>query len=63
METTPGTKVDILEGGRWVGPFTITDKSGRSSDHLVLSGSSGMFEHYADAPFNIRPSELEYLTR
>lgn len=59
----PNDKVDILEHGTWIGPFTVTDKSGRTSDHIVLSGPSGMFEHYADAPFNVRPSELEYLTR
>lgn len=50
----PGTRVEILERGSWVGPFTVTDKPGRTPDHLVLSnGSWVVFEHYAD-PYNTR---------
>lgn len=50
-----GTKVEILEQGKWVGPFTVTAQAGRTPDHLVLSGPNGMFELYADAPLNVRP--------
>lgn len=54
MNFIAGDKVEILERGEWVGPFTVTAQVGRSADHLVLRGPSGLFEHYADAPFNIR---------
>jgi hypothetical protein len=50
----PGTKVEIMERGAWVGPFIVTAREGRTPDHLVLSGPSGLFEHYNDAPFNTR---------
>jgi hypothetical protein len=49
-----GTDVEILMGGEWVGPYTVTDGEGRSPEHLVLRGSKGVFEHHNDAPFNIR---------
>lgn len=55
METyEAGTKVEILEQGKWVGPFTVTADAGRTPDHVVLSGPSGRFEQYNDAPFNLR---------
>jgi len=50
----PGTQVEIHTAGEWVGPFTVTDGKGRTPDHLVLTGPSGAFEHYNDAPFNVR---------
>lgn len=51
---SPGTKVEILLQGQWVGPFSVTDNVGRTPDHLVLSGPSGLFEQYNDYPFNLR---------
>jgi len=54
MEIKAGDKVEILERGEWVGPFKVSDKAGRTPEHVVLEGPSGSFEHYADAPFNIR---------
>lgn len=59
MENTfkPGTKVEILERGSWVGPFTVTDGVGRTPQHLVLRGDFGVFEHYNDAPYNTREVE------
>lgn len=51
---TPGTRVQILEAGLWVGPFTVTHHGGRSPEHLVLTGPYGFFEVYNDAPHNIR---------
>ncbi|QFG12154.1 Hypothetical Protein OBI_RACECAR_315 [Arthrobacter phage Racecar] len=56
MDFEAGSKVEILERGEWIGPFTVVDAEGRSADHLVLSGPSGWFEHYNDAPFNVRPA-------
>lgn len=58
-EITPRMKVEILEGGKWIGPFTVTALEGRSPDHLVLNGPSGLFELYNDAPFNVRPVATE----
>jgi hypothetical protein len=55
MDFKAGTKVEILERGEWIGPFTVTEREGRTPDHLVLLGTSGLFEHYNDAPFNVRP--------
>jgi hypothetical protein len=54
---TPGTLVEIMEAGSWNGPHTVTAQTGRTPDHLVLINNSNgvFFEHYADAPFNIRP--------
>jgi hypothetical protein len=49
----PGDEVEILVGGQWTGPYTVTDGEGRSPQHLVLRGKN-VFEHYNDAPFNIR---------
>ena len=53
---TPGTRVEILEAGLWVGPFTVTHHGGRSSEHLVLrtEDEGNYFELYNDAPHNIR---------
>lgn len=53
MEFATGTKIEVLIGNEWIGPFTVTEKAGRTSDHLVLAGDSGEFEHYADE-FNTR---------
>lgn len=53
----PGTRVEILIRGTWTGPFTVTPHTARSADHLVLTGPSGMFEHYNDAPYNTRIHE------
>jgi glyoxylase-like metal-dependent hydrolase (beta-lactamase superfamily II) len=52
----PGTKVEILERGEWVGPFTVMAMTGRTPDHLVLLNPKNgvFFEHYNDAPFNTR---------
>lgn len=52
-----GTKVEILTGGAWEGPFTVAEGQARTADHLVLQGQHGTFEHYNDAPFNTRPAE------
>jgi hypothetical protein len=49
----PGDEVEILMGGEWVGPYTVTDGEGRSPEHLVLRGKN-VFEHHNDAPHNIR---------
>ena len=49
----PGDEVEILMGGEWVGPYTVTDGEGRSPQHLVLRGKN-VFEHHNDAPHNIR---------
>lgn len=56
METfTKGQQVEILDRGEWIGPFTVTNKVGRTPDHLVLEGPFGfLFEQYNDAPYNIR---------
>jgi hypothetical protein len=51
----PRMNVEILEQGKWVGPFLVTAFEGRTKDHLVLRGPNGMFEIYNDAPFNVRP--------
>lgn len=55
MKFEAGTKVEIMENGKWIGPFTVTAFEGRTPNHLVLKGPSGMFEIYNDAPFNVRP--------
>lgn len=49
-----GDKVEILIDGVWERTFIVTAKEGRSPDHLVLNGPSGLFEHYNDAPYNTR---------
>ena len=50
-----GDQVEILMAGEWVGPFEIVmGQPGRTPDHLILSGPSGLFEHYNDAPYNTR---------
>lgn len=49
-----GCAVEILAGGQWTGPYTVTDGEGRTPDHLVLRGTRGVFEHHNDAPFNLR---------
>lgn len=55
---TEGQAVEILERGEWIGPFTVTAHKGRTADHLVLNGPSGLFEEYNDAPYNVRPVEV-----
>jgi hypothetical protein len=50
----PGDEVEILMGGQWTGPYTVTDGEGRSPEHLVLRGRNGVFEHHNDAPHNTR---------
>lgn len=58
MTFEPGTQVEILERGEWVGPFTVSARyEGRTRNHLVLIGPHGAFEHYNDAPFNVRTKE------
>jgi len=54
MEIQPGDRVEILERGEWIGPFKVSNKAGRTPEHVVLEGPNGGFELYADAPFNIR---------
>lgn len=49
-----GAQVEILCGGQWTGPYTVTDGDGRSPEHLVLRGHVGVFEHHNDAPYNLR---------
>lgn len=53
----PYTQVEILMAGTWEGPFIVTALEGRTPEHLVLRGPSGLFEHHNDAPFNTRPKE------
>jgi hypothetical protein len=52
-----GDKVDILEQGKWIGPFKVQAVGGRTQDHIILSGPNGGFEMYNDFPFNIRHHE------
>ena len=59
MHFEPGTQVDMLVHGRWVGPYTVTAHEGRTPEHLVLRGPGGVFEHYNDAPYNTRLTPLE----
>ena len=48
-------RVEILIAAEWDGPYTVTDKiDPYRPDHLVLSGPSGLFVHYNDAPYNTR---------
>lgn len=54
MHFNPGDHVEILESGVWTGPFQVTDKVGRTPDHLVLASDSNLFELYNDYPFNVR---------
>lgn len=51
-----GDHVEILIGGTWDGPHTVTAQTGRTPDHLVLINNSNgvFFEHHNDAPFNTR---------
>jgi hypothetical protein len=55
MKFEAGTQVEILDGGHWIGPYTVTAQAGRTPDHVVLSGDSNLFEVYNDAPYNLRP--------
>lgn len=50
----PGDQVRIRSLGELVGPFTVADMTGRTEEHLVLDGPSGLFEHYWD-PYNTYP--------
>jgi len=54
MVIKPRDSVEILNQGKWEGPFLVTAFEGRTKDHLVLRGPSGMFEIYNDEPFNVR---------
>jgi hypothetical protein len=55
MEFKVGDKVEIMEYGEWVGPFTvIATEGGRTKDHIILKGLHTPFELYNDAPYNIR---------
>lgn len=56
MEFSPGTRVQLMEGGRWSADvFTVTGDTGRSPNHLVLRSRDGvLFEVYNDVPHNIR---------
>lgn len=56
MKFEPGTQVEIMMYGEWVGPYIVTDKVGRTPDHLVLLNPKNgvLFEQYADAPYNTR---------
>lgn len=51
----PGDRVRYRSAGKLTGPFTVTDHHGRTDEHLVLSGPSGLFEHYWD-PYNTYPA-------
>ena len=54
MVIEPGSIVEIMERGEWIGPFAVTNQSGRTPDHVVLHRSgTTVFEHYAD-PYNTR---------
>lgn len=59
MHFEPGTHVEINVRDEWVGPFTVTAQKGRTPEHLVLRGPSGLFEHHNDAPYNTRLTPLE----
>lgn len=56
MNYEPGTKVELMRYGQWEGPFIVTDKVGRTPDHLVLLNPANgvLFEEYND-PYNVRP--------
>jgi hypothetical protein len=51
-----GTDVELMRYGKWEGPFTVTDKEGRTPEHLVLLNPANgvLFEEYNDAPYNVR---------
>ena len=50
----PGSTVELMLHGVWTGAYTVTDRVGRTPDHLVLRSADGtVFEHYAD-PYNTR---------
>lgn len=46
----PGDKVQLMRGGEWDPEvFVVTDRVGRTPDHLVLQTRSGnLFEEYVD---------------
>lgn len=58
MSFEPGTKVELMEHGKWTGEaHTVTAHVGRTPDHLVLLNPKNgvLFELYNDAPYNVRP--------
>lgn len=51
----PGVQIRIMQAGQLIGPFRVTGWAGRTDEHLVLRGPSGLFEHYWD-PYNTWPA-------
>lgn len=45
-----GSDVDLVRYGKWEGPFTVTDKEGRTPEHLVLRNPENgvLFEEHVD---------------
>jgi hypothetical protein len=55
----PGTQVELMRYGAWEGPFVVTDRTGRTPEHLVLRNPANgvLFEEHADKysiPYHIR---------
>lgn len=50
LKFEPGTQVDLMRGGQWEGPFIVTDKVGRTPEHLVLRNPENgvLFEEHVD---------------
>jgi hypothetical protein len=50
MHFKPGDKVELMRSGEWEGPFVVTDKVGRTPEHLVLLNPANgvLFEEYVD---------------
>jgi hypothetical protein len=47
----PGTKVLLMRGGQWEGPFIVQSGEGRTAEHLILLNPRGntLFEEHVDA--------------
>jgi len=64
MKFEPGTEVELVRYGQWEGPFIVTDRVGRTPDHLVLRNPENgvLFEEYVDEHslgYQIRPNQKE----
>jgi len=46
----PGTKVLLMRGGQWEGPFIVQSGEGRTPEHLILRNPANgvLFEEYVD---------------
>lgn len=59
MDFKPNDIVEIMEQGKWVGPFRVVSGKARTAEHIILQGDGVMFEHYNDFPFNVRPFRID----